>query len=332
MDYHKTCLLNYHKNNSEATQKIPQSRRTAFPKYQKKIWGTNNDNTNATCETTYAQTKKNCNGELHWSGQYQNYWAVSGWCGGRGGGGGGVNHFYSRETSPVILMQLQITNLCSVQVKFVLRRTLFLPQGDYGDVSERKILREQLQCKSFQWYIDNVFPEMVIPPKFIFVGEVWQKYPIYYRQSDTQTHRQNFILFSQVNNKIRNDIRHIWNDGNSGGKLHISKTTKYSDRQACGNSLNQLPRNTLSDHDLHSLLLIQQYLDWPVGSKMDLKVRDKYLPPSGQFQQMTKSCYSSCVFFFFFFFFFLENMLSYFTLIVRLNITAWTMKVYFPGK
>lgn len=49
--------------------------------------------------------------------------------------------------------------------------SLFL-QGDFGDVSARKQLREKLQCKSFRWYLDNVFPELFVPGDAIAKGEV----------------------------------------------------------------------------------------------------------------------------------------------------------------
>lgn len=47
--------------------------------------------------------------------------------------------------------------------------------GDYGNVTDRKLLREKLNCKSFQWYIDNVYPEIVIPPVALFLGEIRDK-------------------------------------------------------------------------------------------------------------------------------------------------------------
>ncbi|XP_067626515.1 putative polypeptide N-acetylgalactosaminyltransferase 9 isoform X2 [Eurosta solidaginis] len=45
-------------------------------------------------------------------------------------------------------------------------------KGDYGDVTSRKALREKLGCKSFQWYLDNVYPELFIPGDSVAHGEI----------------------------------------------------------------------------------------------------------------------------------------------------------------
>ena len=50
--------------------------------------------------------------------------------------------------------------------------------GNYGDISKRKKLRERLQCKSFGWYLKNVYPEQFIPSEAIRAGQVRALYCI----------------------------------------------------------------------------------------------------------------------------------------------------------
>ncbi|XP_052246169.1 polypeptide N-acetylgalactosaminyltransferase 5-like [Dreissena polymorpha] len=47
--------------------------------------------------------------------------------------------------------------------------------GDYGDITERKALRNKLKCKSFDWFVKNIYPDLFVPGESIASGEIRNK-------------------------------------------------------------------------------------------------------------------------------------------------------------
>ncbi|CAH8465027.1 unnamed protein product [Schistosoma turkestanicum] len=43
---------------------------------------------------------------------------------------------------------------------------------DFGNVSDRKALREKLKCHSFDWYLTNIYPELFVPSKALASGDI----------------------------------------------------------------------------------------------------------------------------------------------------------------
>ncbi|XP_026734834.1 putative polypeptide N-acetylgalactosaminyltransferase 9 isoform X2 [Trichoplusia ni] len=46
-------------------------------------------------------------------------------------------------------------------------------KGEYGNLSSRFELRKKLKCKPFKWYIDNVYPQIEMPDKYVASGQIY---------------------------------------------------------------------------------------------------------------------------------------------------------------
>lgn len=55
---------------------------------------------------------------------------------------------------------------------FYYRISPSVAKTDPGDISDRLNLRKSLNCKSFKWYLENIYPESSWPVNYQFMGEV----------------------------------------------------------------------------------------------------------------------------------------------------------------
>lgn len=81
--------------------------------------------------------------------------------------------------------------------RFVFLKRPDLRTVDHGDLTSRLELRKRLNCKSFKWYLDNIYPEQQIPAdSYLAFGEV--------RKNLAYSRRLEFKILTTKSQQVRN--------------------------------------------------------------------------------------------------------------------------------
>ncbi|CDW56563.1 glycosyl transferase, group 2 family protein [Trichuris trichiura] len=104
--------------------------------------------------------------------------------------------------------------------------------GDYGDVSSRKALRQRLNCTSFKWYLDNVYPELFVPGDSVALGEV-----------RNQGLQKQYCLDSPTGNKHKNKAVSVYPCHGEGGNQYwmLSKDAELRRDESCIDYASKFP-------------------------------------------------------------------------------------------